>query len=331
MSENLIKSFLTKIYQKAKKLEKTIVYPEGTEERILKATEAVLKENLANLILVGEEKVIKEKASSLGLKIDWQKVNIIDQYKSKLTEKFAKEFFKLRKHKGISLEDAQKKVLDMNYFGTMLVHMGMADGMITGTTYSTAESIRPALQIIKTQEKFHKVSGIFLMLMEDRLMFFADTAITIGPNSHDLKDIAIDTAETAQKFGIEPKIAMLSFSTYGSADHPNVDKVKEAVGLIKNERPDLLVDGELQVDSAIIPEVAKRKCPNSPLKGEANVLIFPDLEAANIAYKLVERLAKARAVGPILQGLKKPINDLSRGCHFQDIVDLTAFTACEAE
>ena len=234
------------------------------------------------------------------------------------------------KNKGISKKQAAEIVKDMNYFGTMMVYMELADGMVTGTTFPTDDSIRPALQIIKTEEKFHKVSGIFFMVLEKRLLLFADAAITINPNSHDLVDIAVDTAETAKKFGIKPRVAMLSFSTKGSADHPLVDKVQEAVRMLKYERPDIIVDGDLQVDAALVPKVAKKKCPKSPIQGDANILIFPDLQSANIAYKLVERLAKAKAIGPLLQGLKKPVNDLSRGCSYQDIVNVTAFTVCES-
>jgi len=237
----------------------------------------------------------------------------------------------LRKHKGITPKQAKETIKDMNYFGTMMVHMNLADGMVTGTTFPTDDSIRPALQIIKTQEKFHKVSGVFFMVLEKRLLLFADTAIMIEPNSHDLVDIAIDTAETAQKFGITPRVAMLSFSTLGSADHPNVDKVREAVRMLQDSRPDIVADGEMQVDAALVPKVAAKKCPSSPIQGDANILIFPSLEAANIAYKLVERLGEAKAIGPILQGLKKPINDLSRGCHYKDIVNVTAFTVMECE
>ncbi len=326
-----MEKFLKEVHKKAKKKQKTIVYPEGTEERILKATEAVNKEGLANLILVGSEKTIKENAKKLNLEIDFSKIQIEDPEKSSLTDEYAKIFFELRKHKGITEEQAKEIVKDMNYFGTMMVYNNDADGMVTGTTYPTDDSIRPALQIIKTKEKFHKVSGVFFMLLEDRMLLFADTAITIEPNSHDLVDIAKDTAETAKKFGIEPKIAFLSFSTKGSADHPAVDKVREAVSMMKYENPDLIVEGEMQVDAALVPKVAKKKCPDATIQGDANVLIFPNLESANIAYKLVERLGNAKAIGPILQGLKKPVNDLSRGCKFQDIVDLTAFTACECD
>lgn len=324
-------NFIRKVRAKAIKLQKHIVFPEGTEERILRATEEITNSKIAKITLIGAPQTIKAKAKKLGLKLDWKKIEIIDPLTSKLSKEFAEVFYNLRKNKGITPKTARSTILGINYFATMMVHLDYADGMITGTTYPTADSIRPALQIIKTKEKFHKVSGIYFMALEKKLLLFADTAVTINPNSHDLVDIAIDTAETAKKFGIKPKIAMLSFSTKGSADHPYVDKVKEAVNMIKYKRPDLIIDGEMQVDAALVPEVAKRKCPDSPIQGDANILIFPNLEAANIAYKLVERLGNAKAIGPLLQGLKKPINDLSRGCSYQDIVNVTAFTACECE
>lgn len=324
-------NFIKKVRAQARKSNKHIVLPEGHEERVLRATEQIINQEIARLTLVGNTTKIKKKAKELELKINWNEVNIVDPKRSALSKKYAEALYEARKYKGLSLKEAQEIIKDMNYFGTMMVHLGDADGMVTGTTYSTADSIRPALQIIKTQEKFHKVSGIFFMVLEKRLLLFADTAITIEPNSHDLVDIAIDTAETAKKFGIEPRIALLSFSTNGSAEHPSVDKMKEAVSMIKYKRPDLTVYGEMQVDAALVPKVAAKKCPNSPIQGDANVLIFPDLASANIAYKLVERLAKAKAIGPLLQGLKKPVNDLSRGCSYQDIVNVTAFTACECE
>lgn len=323
--------FLKKIHKLAQKNPQKIVYPEGTEERILRATEVVVKKKIAHLTLIGPEKNIKANAKKLDLEIDWKQVEIIDPNNSPLTKKFAKSLFELRKEKGLTQKDATKLVHEMNYFGTMLVHQDLVDGMVTGTTFSTADSIRPALQIIKTKDKFHKVSGVFFLFLEKKMLLFADTAITIEPNSYELADIAIDTAMTAKKFGIDPRVALLSFSTKGSANHPNIDKMREAVAMIKDRHPEILVDGELQFDAALVPDVAQRKCPQSPLEGKANVLIFPNLEAANIAYKVAERLSKAKAVGPILQGLKKPINDLSRGCHFQDIVDITAFTVCECQ
>lgn len=324
-------SFIRKIRNQAKKRNKTIVFPEGTEERILRATEEIQREKIANIILIGNSSTIKANAKKLKLKIDFKNIRIEDPQTSKLTKKYAEEFHKLRKDKGETPKSSIAKLKDINYFGTMMVHFNEADGMVTGTTYSTADSIRPALQIIKTKERFHKVSGIFFMVLENRLLLFADTAITVEPNSHDLVDIAEDTAETAKRFGITPKIALLSFSTKGSADHPVIDKVQEAVNMLKFKYPKLIIDGELQVDAALVPDVAKRKAPNSKIQGDANILIFPNLESANIAYKLVERLAKAKAIGPLLQGLKKPVNDLSRGCNHKDIVNVAAFTVCECE
>lgn len=324
-----MKKFLNYVQALARKNQKHIIFPEGDEPRMLQATEEILEKKIAKLTLLGNPDKIKKTAKKLKLKIDWKKIEIINPLKSPLKTKYAKAFYELRKNKGVTEKDARDIMKQNNYFGTMMIYLGNADGLVTGTQHPTSESIRPALEIIKTKEKFHKVSGIFFMIFKRRIILFADAAITIDPDAHDLVDIAIDTAETAKRFGINPKVAMLSFSTKGSAKHPFIDKVREAVAMINYERPDILIDGELQVDAAIVPEVAERKCPTSPLKGEANVLIFPDLEAANIAYKLVERLAKAKAIGPLLQGLKKPINKVSRGCHYKDIVNVTAFTACE--
>lgn len=303
--------------------------PEGFDERIIKAAAAIVQEKTAFPILLGDAKKIHQKAQTLGVSlIDVQIINPqIDTNRAIYTE----ELYKLRKNKGLTEEKAQSLMQQINYYATMMVHMDHADGMISGTTWSTADTIRPALQIIKTKEIFHKVSGFFFMILEKRLLLFADTAVTVDPNSHDLAHIAIDTAETAKRFGIEPRLALLSFSTHGSADHPFVDKVREATAMVKHYQPDLIVDGEMQVDAALVPEVAARKYPTSQIKGDANVLIFPDLQAGNIAYKLVERLAGAQAVGPILQGLKKPINDLSRGCKYEDIVNLAAITTIEAQ
>lgn len=326
-----MQTFLRKVKNMARKYPKRIVFPEATDERILKAVAEITRENLALPILIGKSSTIKNRAGKLKIKIPWEKIQIIDPDNKKLKDKYAEELFKLRKEKGLTKKEAYKLLKDINYFGSMMTHMDDADGMVTGATHPTAYSIHPILQIIKTREKFHKVSGIFFMVLQKKLLLFADTAVTIEPNSHDLVDIAIDTAETAKMFGIKPKIAILSFSTKGSAKHPMIDKIREATSMIRFKRPDLIVDGELQVDAALIPHIAKRKCPNSPIHGNANVLIFPDLQAANIAYKLVECLAKAHAVGPLLQGLQKPINKVSRGCGWQDIVNVTAFTVCEAQ
>jgi len=319
------------VKEKARRRKKRIVFPEGTEERILRAIEIIQKEKIAYPILLGDEKEIIKTSKNLGLKTNFENIEIYNPLKrAAQREKYSNEFFKLRKNKGITEEDARKMMENFDYYGVMMVQMGDADGMVSGARHrSTADTVTPALQIIKTKEKFHKVSGVFFMILERRLLLFADCAVTIDPNSFDLAGIGEDTAETAKRFGLDPRVAFLSFSTKGSTKHPMTQKMAEATAILKDKRPDLLVDGELQVDAALVPWIAEKKCPNSPLKGNANVLIFPDIQAANIAYKLVQRLAGAQAIGPILQGLQKPVNDLSRGCSVEDIVNLTAFTACE--
>ena len=324
-----MKKFIKQVKSLAKKNPQRIVLPEGFEPRILKAAATIIKEKTAIPILVGNPDKLRTIANDLNISVPFEKLEIVDP-KGKKHKRYAEKFYELRKHKGVTEEQALKITEDFNYFGTMMVYLNEADGMVSGTTYPTANTIRPALQIIKTKEKFHKVSGVFFLVLEKKLLLFADTAVMIEPNSYELAEIAIDTAETAGKFCLEPKIAMLSFSTAGSAKHPNVDKVREATAMVKNKRPDIIIDGEMQVDAALVPDVAKRKFSNSTLKGDANILIFPNLEAGNIAYKLVERLAGAKAIGPILQGLKKPVNDLSRGCSYKDIVNLVAFTSIEA-
>ncbi len=326
-----MQNFLRKVKSIARKDPKSIVFPESEDERILKAVAIISQQKFAKPVLIGDKRKIKNACKKLKLKIDWEEISIVDPTNKVLVKKYSEALFSIRKDKGVTEKDARNLIKDPNYFGTMMIQLEDADGMITGATHPTANSIRPVLQIIKTREKFHKVSGIFFMVLHNKPLLFADAAITVEPDAHDLVDIAIDTAETAKKFGIKPKIALLSFSTKGSAKHPLVDKVTEAVAMIKDERPDLLVDGELQVDAALVPQIAKRKCPDSPIKGDANILIFPDLQTANIAYKLVERLAKAKAIGPLLQGLKKPVNKLSRGCSYEDIVNVAAFTVCECQ
>ncbi len=288
-----MQNFLRKVKSIARKDPKSIIFPESEDSRILKAIEKIVQEKFAKPILIGNKLKIKNNCKKLKIKIDWKKIQMIDPSDKQLIKKYSKSLFELRKEKGITKKEAKTLIKDPNYFGTMMIQLGDADGMITGATHPTANSIRPVLQIIKTREKFHKVSGIFFMVLRNKPLLFADAAITIEPNSHDLKDIAIDTAETAKMFGIKPKIALLSFSTKGSAKDPLVDKVVEAVAMIKDERPDLIIDGELQVDAALVPDVAKRKCPNSPLKGEANILIFPDLQSANVQPQRTVSLALA--------------------------------------
>jgi phosphate acetyltransferase len=328
--EKTKKDILAIIKAKARQIQSYIAYPEALDERTLKAMELILKEETAHPLLIASHRDLEKRIKELNLKLDINKVQILDPASPQMLERYVEELFRLRQDKGMTKDEAAKLLKDPNYVGVMAVHLQEADGMISGAVGTTAMTARPALQIIGTKEKFHKVSGLFFMIFENRLLLFADCAITPDPNSHDLADIAIDSAETAKRFGIRPKIAMLSFSTNGSAKHPLADKVKEATLLIRDRRPDLLVEGEMQVDAALVPWVGKQKFPNSKIQGDANILIFPSLEAGNIAYKLVERLAGAKAIGPMLQGLQKPINDLSRGCTAEDIADLTAITSCES-
>ncbi|MBI2638812.1 phosphate acetyltransferase [Candidatus Peregrinibacteria bacterium] len=304
----MLKSFLELVRRRARQQPARIVFPETFDERTIKAIERIRKEGTAVPIII--DKMMED---------------------AKLRKRYAEALFDLRKDKGMTLDEAMKLMKDRNYFGVMTVKIGEADGLISGANCPSHETLRPALQIIKTKEKFHKVSGFFFMVLGNKLLLFADCMVNIEPNSHELMEIAIDSAETAKRFGIEPRIAMLSFSTNGSAKHPSVDRVREATQMIRFHRPDLICDGEMQVDAALVPDVCARKFPDSRVPGNANVLIFPDLNSANISYKLVERLAKAQAIGPILQGLQKPVNDLSRGCTVDDIVQLAAITSVEVQ
>ncbi len=314
--------FINEIKQKAKRNPKRVIFPESAldEPRTLQAVRIIQEEKTAIPVLVGDQ----DKLGGFGMTVlDPSDSNLIDRYANILVER--------RKNKGVTLEQARQLLKNPNYFGVTALLAGDVDGMISGSIGTTAETVKPALEIIKTKEKFHKVSGFFFMVLENRLLLFADCAINVEPNSRELADIAIDTAETAKRFGIVPRVAMLSFSTAGSSRHPNADKVREAAQMVQHYKPELVCDGEMQVDAALVTEICKRKNPNAKVCGDANVLIFPNLDAANIAYKLVERLAKAHAVGPILQGLQKPVNDLSRGCSVEDIVNLAAITTLEVK
>ena len=327
-------SVMDNIIQKAKANKKKIVLPEGTEPRTLKAAEIVLKEGIADLVLLGKEEEIREKAKGL----DISKVEIVDPEKSPNLERYAKEYYELRKNKGMTEEEAERLMKDPMYYGCMMVKLGDVDGMVSGAIHATADVFRPAFQIIKTAPNVKVVSSAFIMEVpeckygSDGVFIFADCAINPNPTAEELAAIAIASAHTAKVLaGIEPKVAMLSFSTKGSANHELVDKVKRATEIAKELAPDLLIDGELQVDAAIVKEVGELKAPGSPVAGQANVLIFPDLQAGNIGYKLVQRLAKANAIGPISQGLAKPVNDLSRGCSVEDIVNVIAITSVQAQ
>jgi len=326
-------SFLEKIKQRAKENPQVIVFPEASlDSRVFQAVQTIARKNYAKPLLLGNAKKLEEDMKTSYDKYIDSNITFLDPTKSpELKEELAQELVKVRRHKGLSLDEAHYLLEDINYFGTMLVHQGHAQGMISGTTFPTSDTIRPALQILKLKDKFHRASSFFFMILQDKIYLFADCAVNIMPSSEDLKNIALDTIHTAQQFGLEPKISFLSFSTKGSAKHPSLERIIEATKLTQAARPDLLIEGEVQVDTAVSYAIASKKYPNSQIKGDSNILIFPDLNSANISYKLVERLAKAKAIGPIMQGLKKPINDLSRGCSEEDIVNLAAITTIQAQ
>ncbi len=305
----------------------TIVFPEGLDERILTAVGRLAAENVLQPIVIGDQEAVVQKAKELGLTLE--KVEIVDPRSYEGMDEMVAAFIERRKGK-VTEEDARNILLDENYFGTMLVYMGKAHGLVGGAAHSTADTVRPALQIIKTKPGIRKTSGVFIMVRGDEKYVFADCAINIAPDSQDLAEIAVESAQTAKMFDIEPRVAMLSFSTKGSAKSPETEKVIEAVRLAKEMAPDLTLDGEFQFDAAFVPSVAKKKAPDSVIQGDANVFIFPSLEAGNIGYKIAQRLGNFEAVGPILQGLNQPVNDLSRGCNAEDVYKLSLITAAQA-
>lgn len=316
---------------------KRIVLPEGTEERNLKAADMIIADGLAKIILLGNPEEVNAKAKALGL-ANIGNATIIDPTDNTNIDKYAPLFFELRKSKGISMDDARRYTANELYFGCLMVKAGDADGMVSGAIHTTGDVLRAAFQVIKTRPGINTVSGAFIMLLpedspygENGLMVFADCAVVPDPDAAQLAQIAVCTAETAREIaGIDPHVAILSFSTKGSAKHERVDKVIEATRIAREMAPSLHLDGELQTDAAIVPEVANLKAPHSDVAGKANVLIFPSLEVGNIAYKLVQRLAGAEAVGPLLQGLAAPVSDLSRGCSAEDIYKTIIMTASQA-
>ena len=329
-------TFIESIKEKAKKDIKTIVLPEANDIRTLKATDSILKEGFANIILIGEEEEVLKLANENNL--DISKAKIVNPLKDANYENYVKKFYELRKEKGMTLEKAKEIIKDNIYFGMMMVKENNADGLVSGACHSTSDTLRPALQILKTAPNTKLVSAFFLMVVpnceygENGTFIFADSGLNEYPDAEALSEIAISSSKSfKQLVGSKPIVAMLSYSTYGSAHSPLTEKVIEATKILKEKMPNLIADGELQLDAAIVPEIAKSKAPESPVEGRANTLIFPDLDAGNIGYKLVQRLAKAEAYGPLCQGIAKPVNDLSRGCSAEDIVGVVAITCVQSQ
>ena len=306
-----------------------IVLPEGTDDRILRAASTLLRRGVAQLTILGDEVDIRARATELGL--DISEATLLSPFDPELRDRFAEEYTRLRAHKGMHLEEARDTVTDVSYFGTMMVHLGLADGMVSGAAHTTAHTIRPGFEIIKTNPGVSVVSSVFLMCLEDRVLVYGDCAVNPDPNAEQLADIAISSANTAIQFQIDPRIAMLSYSTGASGAGADVEKVRAATELVRIRRPDLLVEGPIQYDAAVDTAVGKSKMPDSQVAGRATVFIFPDLNTGNNTYKAVQRSAGAVAIGPVLQGLRKPINDLSRGALVQDIVNTVAITAIQAQ
>ncbi|AGF73501.1 phosphate acetyltransferase [Corynebacterium halotolerans] len=316
------------LLERAKKNCAHIVLPEGEDDRILLAAHQLLARNVVELTILGDPAEIKNRADELG--VDLSDADIVNHHTSPLAEEFAEDFVELRKKKGVPLEEARETMKDISYFGTMMVHKGLADGMVSGAAHTTAHTIKPSFQIIKTTPDASVVSSIFLMVLRGRLWAFGDCAVNPNPSAEQLGEIAVVSAKTASQFGIDPRVAILSYSTGASGTGADVDRAVEALGHARRINPDLCVDGPLQFDAAVDPGVARKKMPDSDVAGHANVFVFPDLEAGNIGYKTAQRTGSALAVGPILQGLNKPVNDLSRGATVPDIVNTVAITAIQA-
>lgn len=304
-----------------------VVLPEGAEERAQRAAVLLRDQDLARPILLGPETDVRTTAGQRGLALDG--ITVRDPRNDQSLTEYARNYHELRKHKGVTPESAREKVGLPHYFGAMMVRAGQADGLVSGLNSETKPFV-PAFEVVKLRPGYKRASSVFIMAWPERVLFYSDCSVNIAPDAATLAEIGRATAATARAFGFTPKVAFLSFSTRGSAEHESIDRVKEAVALARAAEPGLDVDGEMQFDAAFVPAVAKKKCPDSPLRGEANVMIFPDINAGNIAYKITERLAGASAVGPIMQGLNKPLNDVSRGCSVQDLADVAVITAAQA-
>ncbi len=323
--------FQFNLMQRAKESKKHIVLPEGTDERILRAAEILLDQAVVDLTVLGPESEIRSLIQRLGLRLDTDRLTIIDPAQSAHFEQYVNTFVELRQHKGVNRDMARDTLTDVSYYGTMMVLEGAADGMVSGAAHTTQHTIRPALQLIKTKPDISLVSSVFFMALEDRVLVYGDCAINPNPNAEELAEIAITSADTSQAFDIEPKIAMLSYSSGTSGQGEGVEKVREATRIVKEKRPELKTEGPIQYDAAVDAEVGVKKVPGSEVAGYASVLIFPDLNTGNNTYKAVQRETGAVAIGPILQGLKKPVNDLSRGCTVTDIVNTVIITAIQAQ
>jgi phosphate acetyltransferase len=317
------------LIERAKTHKRHIVLPEGSERRILQASEILLRRQVVDITLLGKPEDIRQKISKLGLKLEG--INIVDPMGSEQFEEYSRIYYGMRKDKGITRKMVRDTMADVSYFGTMMVYKGAADGMVSGAVHTTGDTIRPALQIIRTRPGVAIVSSVFLMCLPDRVLVYGDCAVNPDPSAEQLADIAVSSAETARIYGIEPRIAMCSYSTGTSGKGKDVDKVREATQIVKNDRPDLKIEGPIQYDAAVDAGVAKTKLPRSEVAGRATVFIFPDLNTGNNLYKAVQRSADAVAIGPVLQGLNKPVNDLSRGCTIPDIVNTVAITAIQAQ
>ncbi|MNS60998.1 Phosphate acetyltransferase [compost metagenome] len=325
------KMFQYNLVKRAKKHRKHIVLPEGNDERIIIAASRLQAMDVVDISIIGNKKQIENKVAELGLEFDFSKVDIINPIESKCYDDYVNTYYELRKAKNVSMAMARDLMEDVSYFGTMMVYKGHADGMVSGAAHTTQHTILPALQFIKTKPNCSVVSSIFFMCLEDRVSIFGDCAINPNPTAEQLAEIAISSAESSLAFGIEPKIAMLSYSSGASGKGDDVDKVRKATEIVKQKRPDLKIEGPIQYDAAVDLEVGQSKMPNSEVAGHASVLIFPDLNTGNNTYKAVQRETGALAIGPMLQGLNKPVNDLSRGCTVDDIINTVVITAIQAQ
>jgi phosphate acetyltransferase len=323
--------FEHELLERARAHRKRVVLPEGAEERVLRAADVLIRRDVCDLTLLGDVDAIRKKSADLGIDLSGGTTQLIDPGTSGLRQGFAERYAELRAHKGVTVELAYDVVVDVNYFGTLMVQEGLADGMVSGTVHSTAATIRPAFEIIKTKAEASIVSSVFFMCLADKVLVYGDCAVNPDPDAEQLADIAVQAAATAAKFGVDPRIAMLSYSTGTSGSGADVDKVREATKLVRAARPDLRIEGPIQYDAAVSPSVAATKLPGSEVAGAATVLVFPDLNTGNNTYKAVQRSAGVVAVGPVLQGLRKPVNDLSRGALVQDIVTTVAITAIQAQ